>query len=121
HAIGMNVLERRGEPHLIASGIVSALKGIWKENWGPRLEYILYATVAALLECENVSLLGVPRMLTDSRYRAWVLKQVKDPVVKSFWIHEFERYDRKFLQEAIAPVQNKVGQLLMSPLLRNIL
>ena len=85
------------------------------------MEYILYASVAALLDCDNVSLLGVQRMLSDGRYRAWVVKQIKDPMVRSFWVNEFENYDKKFLQEAIAPIQNKVGQLLMSPHVRNIL
>ena len=85
------------------------------------MEYILYAAVAALLDCENVSLLGVQRMLSDGRYRAWVVKQIKDPMVRSFWVNEFEEYDKKFLHEAIAPIQNKVGQLLMSPHVRNIL
>ncbi|HEY4258309.1 MAG TPA: type IV secretion system DNA-binding domain-containing protein [Candidatus Udaeobacter sp.] len=123
YPIGLNLLgqtppERR---HLVASGIVSAFKSIWGEFFGPRMEYILYAAVAALLECENVSLLGLQRMLSDARYRAWVVKQVKDPVVRSFWEDEFERYDKKFMQEAIAPIQNKVGQLLMSPHARNIL
>jgi alkanesulfonate monooxygenase SsuD/methylene tetrahydromethanopterin reductase-like flavin-dependent oxidoreductase (luciferase family) len=42
-------------------------------------------------------------------------------MVRSFWVNEFEEYDRRFLNEAIAPIQNKVGQLLMSPHLRNIL
>lgn len=100
---------------------MAVFKGIWSDFWGPRLEYILYATVAALLDCENVSLLGVQRMLSDAKYRRWVVKQVKDPVVRVFWTTEFENYDRKFLLEAIAPIQNKVGQLLMSPHVRNIL
>jgi hypothetical protein len=121
--IGLNLF-RATTPqnrHLVASGIVNVFKSIWSDFWGPRLEYILYAAVAALLECENVSLLGLQRMLFDARYRAWVVKQVKDPVVRSFWVNEFENYDKKFLNEAIAPIQNKVGQLLMSPLLRNVL
>jgi hypothetical protein len=107
--------------HLVASGIVGAMKAIWRDSWGPRLEYILYATVAALLHCDNASFLGIPRMLADGRYRAWVVKQVKDPVVRSFWTDEFSNYDRRFLTEAIAPVQNKVGQLLMPPLTRHVL
>src|SRR5258706_6795420 len=49
--------------HLIASGIVSAFKKIWGHSWGPRLEYVLYATLAALSQCDNTSLLGVSRML----------------------------------------------------------
>jgi hypothetical protein len=106
--------------HLDSSALVGAFKHIWRDSWGPRLEYILYASVAALMECENVSLLGVPRMLTDERYRSWVLRQVHDPVVRSFWTNEFARFDKRFLSEAIAPIQNKVGQLLMAAPLRNV-
>ncbi len=123
YPVGFNLLGQTPpeDRHLVASGIVSVFKSIWHESWGPRLEYILYASVAALLDCENVSLLGVQRMLSDGRYRAWVVKQVKDPLVRSFWENEFENYDKKFMLEAIAPIQNKVGQLLMSPHVRNIL
>jgi len=107
--------------HLVASGIVSAFKKIWGNSWGVRLEYILYATLAALLQCNNTSLLGVSRMLHDEKYRAWVVRQVTDPMVRSFWNNEFANYDRSFRQEAISPIQNKVGQLFMSPALRNVL
>lgn len=123
YPIGLNLIEHMppSERHLIASGVVSIFKSVWSDSWGPRLEYILFATVAALLDCENVSLLGVTRMLSDAKYRAWVVKQIEDPMVRSFWEREFGQYEKRFLQEAIAPVQNKVGQLLMSPHLRNIL
>lgn len=107
--------------HRVASGIITAFKSIWRDSWGPRLEYILYASVAALLECQNTSLLGLPRMLVDADYREWVVRQVRDPVVRSFWVDEFAHYDPRFLREAIAPIQNKVGQLLMSAPIRNIL
>src|SRR5258708_22095683 len=60
-------------------------------------------------------------MLYDERYRAWVVKQVTDPMVKSFWVNEFANYDRGFRQEVISPIQNKVGQIFLSPTLRNVL
>jgi energy-coupling factor transporter ATP-binding protein EcfA2 len=107
--------------HLVASGIVSAFKKIWGDSWGPRLEYVLFATVAALLHCDNTSLMGVSRMLHDARYRAWVVRQVKDPMIRSFWVNEFEGYSRNFMQEAISPIQNKVGQLFFAPPLRHVL
>jgi hypothetical protein len=107
--------------HLVASGIVGVFKNTWRDNWGPRTEYVLYATVAALLDCDNVSLLGIQRMLSDGRYRSWVVRQIKDPMVRSFWVDEFEAFNHTHRQEMIAPLQNKVGQLLMSPHLRNIL
>jgi hypothetical protein len=118
--IGFNPVRSVSEPEFVASGIVSAFKNVWKDSWGPRLEYILYASIAALAAAANTTLLGVGRMLTDSEYRDWVVRQVKDPMVRSFWTDEFASYDRHFLSEAVAPIQNKVGQLVMSPLIRNI-
>jgi hypothetical protein len=107
--------------HLVASGIVGAFKGIWADSWGPRMEYILYNALAALLDCQNVTLLGVNRMLTDDRYRAWVVRQVKDPFIRAFWEEEYASYEPRFMREAIAPIQNKLGQFLLNPVIRNIL
>jgi hypothetical protein len=121
--IGLNLLANV-EPdarHLVASGIVGAFKGIWRDSWGPRLEYILYNAVSALLDCRNATLLGVNRMLTDDRYRAKVIRQIKDPFIRSFWAEEYEGYDERFKREAIAPIQNKLGQFLLNPVVRNIL
>ncbi len=104
-----------------ASGIVSAFKHVWGDSWGPRLEYILYNAIRALLDADHTSILGLPRMLTDEAYRSWVVRQIKDPFVKAFWEIEFESYDQRFRQEAIAPIQNKIGPLATNPVLRNIL
>jgi hypothetical protein len=73
------------------------------------------------LDAEGATLLGVQRMFTNPHYLTWVVKQVKDPLVRSFWLDEFLRYDPRFLREAIAPIQNKVGRLLMASPIRNIL
>jgi len=121
--IAMNLLANvpQDDRHLVASGIVSAFKGIWRDSWGPRLEYILYNALMALLDCQNVSLLGVNRMLIDEKYRSWVIKQIKDPFIRSFWAEEYAAYDPRFQREAIAPIQNKLGQFLLNPVIRNIL
>ena len=121
--VGMNLIGNIAPDarHLVASGIVSAFKGIWRDSWGPRLEYILYNAVSALLDCRNATLLGVNRMLVDSRYRAQVVRQVKDPFIRAFWQEEYEGYDPRFQREAIAPIQNKLGQFLLNPVIRNIL
>lgn len=121
--IGLNLLANVApdERHLVASGIVAAFKSIWRDSWGPRMEYILHNALLALLDCQNTSLLGVNRMLTDAEYRAWVVRQVNDPFVREFWTEEFAGYDARFVREAIAPIQNKIGQFLMNPPIRNIL
>lgn len=121
--IGLNVLANVApdDRHLVASGIVGAFKGIWRDSWGPRLEYILYNAVSALLDCRNATLLGINRLLTDDEFRAKVIRQIEDPFIKSFWRDEYESYDERFRREAIAPIQNKVGQFLLNPVIRNIL
>jgi energy-coupling factor transporter ATP-binding protein EcfA2 len=121
--IGLNLLANVAidSRHLVASGIVGAFKGIWRDSWGPRLEYILYNAISALLDCKNATLLGVNRMLIDTAYRAKVISQIKDPFVRAFWTEEYAEYDPRFQREAIAPIQNKVGQFLLNPVIRNIL
>jgi hypothetical protein len=121
--IGFNPLTNvpPDERHLVASGIVGAFKSIWRDSWGPRLEYILYNAVAALLDCPNTSLLGVNRLLTEPAYRRRVVRHIRDPFVRAFWTEEYESYDARFQREAIAPIQNKVGQFLLNPVVRNIL
>lgn len=76
--------------------------------------------IAAILECPNTCLLGVNRMLTDETYRAWVIRQIKDPFIRDFWENEYGNYNPRFQREAIAPIQNKLGQFLLNPVIRNI-
>lgn len=116
-----NVLRGGATPDRVTASLVSALKNIWRDSWGPRLEYILYASIRALVDCENASLLGLPRLLTDETYRLWVVRQVKDRAIAAFWRNEFAEYDARFRNEAISPVLNKIGQFAFSPIIRNIL
>ena len=48
YPVGFNPLSARGNRHLVASGVVEAFKSVWGQFFGPRMEYILYAAVAAL-------------------------------------------------------------------------
>ena len=120
--IALNVMEKVApdQRHLVASGLVGVFKKIWADSWGPRLEYLLRNAILALLEYPNSTLLGVTRLLIDKEYRAKVMTKVTDPVVKSFWVDEFSKYQDRLMAEAIAPIQNKVGQFLSSSLIRNI-
>ncbi len=122
HAIGFNVMESVGEEHrhLVASGLMGVFKKIWPDVWSARMEYILNNTILALLEYPNSTLLGINRMMADSEYREKVVDKVTDPVVKSFWKNEFARYSEQYAVEATAAIQNKVGQFISTPLIRNI-
>jgi CxxC-x17-CxxC domain-containing protein len=107
--------------HLVASGILEIFKKIWPDVWSARMEYILNNCLMALLETPGSTLLEIMRLLTDKDFREKVVNNLKDPVVKNFWTNEFARYHDKFQVEAIAPIQNKVGQFLTNPIIRNII
>lgn len=123
YPISFNPLEQVSTEfrHLVASGIMGVFKKIWVDLWSARMEYILNNTLLALLEYPNSNLLGIMRMLSDKDYRKKVVDNLQDPVVKGFWVNEFARYSQKFETEATAAIQNKVGQFVTNPLIRNIL
>src|SRR5262249_49323519 len=118
YSVGLNLLEpvAPDERPLVTSSVVVTFRHLWADSWGPRLEYILYNTIAALLDFPpawgGVSLLGVPRMFTDQAYREKVVRAARDPRVRDFWEREFPGYSASFRSEAVSPIQNKVGALL---------
>lgn len=120
--IGFNLLENVDEDlkGIIASGFVGIFEKMFSNSWGPRLEHILRNTVLALLDYPDSTMLGIPRMLTDKKFRAGVVEKVKDPVIKDFWENEFASWDAKFAAEAVAPILNKVGQFISASTIRNI-
>ncbi len=121
--IAFNPLESVSEEHhhLVASGILEIFKKIWPDVWSARMEYILNNCLMALLETPGSTLLEIMRLLTDKDFRDKIVNNLRDPVVKNFWTNEFARYHDKFQVEAIAPIQNKVGQFLTNPIIRNII
>jgi CxxC-x17-CxxC domain-containing protein len=123
YPLAFNVMENVEfeQRHLVASSLLSVFKKIWPDVWSPRMEYILSNTFLALLEYPDSTLMGISRMLSDKDYRKMIVSGLMDPVVKSFWTLEFARYHDRFQVEAIAPLQNKVGQFTANPLVRNII
>jgi CxxC-x17-CxxC domain-containing protein len=120
--IGFNVLELIDikYKHLVASGLMGIFTKIWANAWSARMEYILNNAILALLDTPDTTLLGIPRMLVDKDYRQKIISNLKDPVIKAFWVHEYEAWQDKFRNEAIAPIQNKVGQFLSTSIIRNV-
>ncbi|MFA5086514.1 MAG: CxxC-x17-CxxC domain-containing protein [Candidatus Paceibacterota bacterium] len=123
HPIAFNIMEDVDAEyrHLIAGGLMGVFKKIWPDVWSSRMEYILNNAILALLEIPGSTLLGVNRLLSDTEWRAEIIEKVKDPVVKAFWNKEFSRYSQRYEVEATAAIQNKIGQFISSPLVRNII
>ncbi len=121
--IGLNVLESvdRHQRSLVVSSLISILRYLWPLNWGPRTEYILEHAVYALLEQPTpVTLVALPKLLVDHRYREEILKNVTDPAVQSFFRFYDSQNDR-LREESIAPLLNKVSKFITNPLLRGVI
>ena len=121
--VAFNIMEnvREDQRPLVAAGLMGVFKKLWPDVWSARMEYILSNTVLALLEYPEATLLGINRMLSDKDYRKKVIEYVTDDVVKAFWTQEFAKYTDKYTAEATPAIQNKIGQLITNPVIRNII
>jgi len=122
HPIPFNPLEcaNKNYHHIVASGLISVLKKIWSDFWGPRLEHILRHSILTLLENPNNTILDIPRLLTNKDFRELAVRGLANQHVKEFWFSEFEKYSAWLRTEAVSPILNKMSQFLTNPPLRNI-
>lgn len=121
--LALNILEVIApvDAELVTSGIVSIFHKLYGYSWGPRLEHILRNTVMTLALTPGSTLVDVLKILNDKRFREKIVSKLSDPVLVSFWRDEFDQMPINFRQEAINPIQNKVGQFVTSPLVRAII
>jgi hypothetical protein len=84
------------------------------------MEHILRHACLSLIELPGSTLLDLPQLLTDPGFRRVVITRVTDPQVRAFWQGEFDRYAGGFRNEAVAPILNKVGAFLASPIVRRV-
>jgi len=103
-----------------ANGIVEALKKIFLEAWGVRLEYILRSALLLLLEQPQATLADVVRLFHDKDFRQEAAERSTNEHVKRFWTVEFEKLGRQ-RAEAVSPIENKLGSLLVDPFVSRIL
>ena len=123
-AIGINIFESINEEQkpLIVSSVISIMKNIWADNWGPRTEYILSnASFALLSQPKPQTLIAIPKLLTDPDFRERIVNNITDPVVKDFFDIYDNNWNTRYREEAIAPLLNKVNKFTTNPLLRDVI
>ena len=121
--IAFNVMENVDptQRHLVANGLLGVFKKIWPDVWSPRMEYILNNCILALWNIPIPPCWASTECSRTKKYREEVVNNMSDPVVKAFWTDEFAKYSDRFMTEASAAIQNKVGQFISNPLIRNII
>jgi hypothetical protein len=121
--VGFNPLGFKNyrDPTLIADAVLAVFKEVFHENWGIRSQDVLSAALLTLAKTENASLLWLPALLTDERFRRKVTGGISDKIgLEAFW-NAFEAMKDSERRQEISPVLNKIRQFLLRPGLRNVL
>ena len=103
------------------SNLVSSFAHVWHDAWGHSTEQITRNAIATLVSTPGMSLVALPRLLTDPQFRSGLVSRVTDPVVRAYWRDQFDAYKDDQRNQKIAPVLNKAEELIAEPHLRNIL
>ena len=114
-------VKNREEAELSASGLLSIFTKIWANVWSARMEYILRNSFLTFAQIPGSTLADILKILANKRFRDRVVDKLEDPNLVHFWKEEFDKMPDRLQKEAIAPIQNKVGQFVLSPLIRGII
>ncbi|HEX9597529.1 MAG TPA: DUF87 domain-containing protein, partial [Anaerolineales bacterium] len=122
YLIPCNILKNPSStPYEIAENVVEAFRRVWPETLAeaPRFAQIMRNAVLVLI-AGGLSLLELEPLLTDAAFRRRLLEKVKDPLVVSFFQHQYDRWGRE-QPIFISPVLNKVSAFLFKPQVRLML
>lgn len=120
HPLGLNVLENvpPDDQQRLTEQLCSYFEAMWPNGWGAQSNYLLANCLRLLLD-NRETLLGILKLLTEPSFAEKCLLQCKDPVVLKNW-QVINSWDKRQRAAALAPLQNKIGTLLLSPMIRNI-
>ena len=120
--VGLNPLKIGSQiPELVADQVLAVFHGLYRDNWGPRTQDILHASLLTLVGRPETTLCSLPVLLGDARYRRKVVATIDDHIaLRPFWswfdsISDGERH------QAIAPVMNKLRAFLLRPRMRAVI
>jgi len=119
--VGFNPLDTKGRPaDVVVDGILSSLKAVFHDGWGPRTEDLLHAGLLTLTRAgdardEPYTLIDLPRLLTDAAFRRSVIGAVAgDQTLSSFWA-AFEEMSVGQRAAVIGPPMNKLRKFVLRP------
>ena len=121
YLIPFNVLNSGFTPYKTAQNVIEAFRRTWPQTLAeaPRFANIASASVMTLT-ANNLTLVEMPRLLTDSTFREQLLQKVTDPELINFWNGRFDKWGRE-APLMIESILNKVTAFTMNPQLRLIL
>ncbi len=99
------------------------IKIFWDEIFWPRIQHYFRNWCLTLMEDEEDggTLIDVPRLFVDDAFMKYKTSKVKNPVVKSFWDHEYANTWDREKQEMIPYFSSKFWPFITNTTIRNII
>ncbi len=93
------------------------------EVFGPRIQHYFRNWCLTLMEDVEDwgTLIDVPRLFVDDAFMKYKTSKIKNPVVKSFWDHEYANTWDREKQEMIPYFSSKFGPFITNTTIRNII
>ncbi|KKR25477.1 MAG: ATPase, partial [Candidatus Peregrinibacteria bacterium GW2011_GWE2_39_6] len=122
--MGLNILEAETpEQQDMASSQATEIfiKIFGDEIFGPRIQHYFRNACLTLMEDkeEGATLIDVPRVFTDDDFMKYKVAKVTNPVVKSFWEHEYAHTGAREREEMIPYFSAKFGPFITNTIMRN--
>jgi len=120
-AVGFNPLEvSPGEsiyPHVLE--LLTVFQKIWKDSWGARMEDIMRNSFITLAE-HGLTLLEMPKLLTDSDFRAPLVEGLESIEARGYWLNRFEPLAPRTRSEWVESTLNKISSFISDPWIRDM-
>jgi len=118
---GINLLElqENEDPAEHANDIIEVFKRNWKLETAPVFEDVMFNSLMVLI-ANKLTIIEMPKLLTDKTYRNNLLKKTKDPSIRHFFSDRFDKWPKREQATRLESTLNKVSRIIGSERLRNI-
>lgn len=128
--MGLNMLDAKtpAQKDMVVAELISIFYKLFDPSGtgqiiGPMFEHYMRNAMLALLADDEsgATLVEIPRMFTDKKFREYKLSKVTDPTVRQFWIQEYAQSQRgQQSADMLSYVISKLGRFLSNEMMRNI-
>lgn len=124
--MSLNILEAHNPEEMDRASLDATeifIKLYGDEIFGPRIQHYFRNGCLTLMEDqeEGATLIDVPRLFVDDAFLKYKLTKVRNPVVRSFWEHEYMQTGDREKQEMIPYFSAKFGPFITNTIMRNII
>lgn len=126
--MGLNLLEARNEDeqHFASTAVINMMYKLFDPYKtgivGPRFEHgVRNAMLTAMQGLPGATFVEVMKIMTNARFVQEILPNVKDPMVKSYWIDQIAQTADFHKSEVLDYTVSKFGRFVTNKMIRNII